>query len=99
MYINKSDLTEKSNFAGFIGGTNSESCDIININLSGKIDIPASVAQKTQVGSFVGKANALGNMINCHSDVEINIMGAPAYVGGGIGIYEKCQYKELFILR
>lgn len=40
MYINKSDLTEKSNFAGFIGGTNSESCDIININLSGKSTFP-----------------------------------------------------------
>lgn len=94
MYINKSDLTEKSNFAGFIGGTNSESCDIININLSGKIDIPASVAQKTQVGSFVGKANALGNMINCHSDVEINIMGAPAYVGGVLAFMKNANIKN-----
>ena len=94
MYINKSDLTEKSNFAGLIGGTNSESCDILNINLSGKIDIPASITQKTQVGSFIGKANALGNMVNCHSDVEINIMGAPGYVGGVLAFMKNANVKN-----
>lgn len=42
MYINKSDLTEKSNFAWFrMDVTTAESCDILNINLSGKIDIPS----------------------------------------------------------
>ncbi len=94
MYINKSDLSEKSNFAGFIGGTNSESCDILNLNLSGKIDVPASMTQKTQVGSFIGKANALGNMINCHSDVEINIMGAPGYVGGVLAFMKNANIKN-----
>ncbi|WP_455584786.1 DUF4886 domain-containing protein [Bacteroides sp.] len=94
MYINKSDLTEKTHFAGLIGGTNSENCDIININLSGKIDVPASMIQKTQVGSFVGKANALGNMVNCHSDVEINIMGAPGYVGGILAFMKNANIKN-----
>ena len=93
-YINRTDLTEKACFGGLFGWTNSEDCDITNLYLSGKIEVPAAVTAKTQVGSFIGKANALGKMTNCHSDVEIVVDGTPGYVGGLIGFMKNANVSN-----
>jgi hypothetical protein len=95
-YLNGKDLSEKGRWGGLFGGTNSEACDISNIYISGVIDVPttSSSSPKTQVGSFIGKANALGKMTNCHSDVNINITGKPGYVGGIIGFIKNCEIRS-----
>lgn len=94
LYINKDDLEATSKFGGLIGGINAGSAHIKGINLSGKIEIPTKISAKTVVGSLIGKANNVGSIDNCHSDVEIIIDGTPAYVGGLVGFLKNSEVRK-----
>ncbi|MCC8036589.1 MAG: DUF4886 domain-containing protein [Bacteroidales bacterium] len=97
LLINASDLDSSSKFGGFISYTNSTSCDIENLTLRGTINMSSTAG--SNVGGFIGKANALGNVRNCRSEVNININSAyNGYCGGIIGMgktmnLENCVYS------
>lgn len=98
LYVNKSDLTTNNRFAGLIGGTNNSKSNIRDLYLSGRIEIPSTMTVKAVAGSLIGKANNIGIVSNCHSDVEIVVNGAPGYVGGLLGFMKnaeitKCSYS------
>ena len=94
LYINKDDLTASTHFSGLIGGTNNGSAYIRNVSVSGTIEIPTKVADKTVAGSLIGKANSIGTVCDCHSDVEIVVKGSPAYVGGLVGFLKNSEVKS-----
>lgn len=94
LYINKDNLTGSTHFCGLIGGTNESGARVKDINLSGKIEIPTKVADKTIAGSLIGKANSIGSVNNCHSDVVFIINGSPAYVGGLVGFLKNSEVKS-----
>lgn len=94
LYIDKDDLTGSTHFCGLIGGINNGSAYIRNLNLSGRIEIPSKVADKTVAGSLIGKANSIGSVSNCHSDVQFIINGSPAYVGGLIGFLKNSEVRS-----
>lgn len=94
LYINKDDLTGNTHFGGLIGGTNNASATIKDLRLSGKIDIPTTMAAKALVGSFIGKANNIGSLYNCHSDMTITVNGTPGYVGGLTGFMKNAEVKN-----
>lgn len=94
LYINKDDLTANTQFCGLIGGTNNGSAYIRNIRISGKIEIPSAIAVKTVAGSLIGKANSIGSVSNCHSDVEFAVNGSPAYVGGLVGFLKNSEVRS-----
>lgn len=93
LYINRDDLSDKR-FCGLIGGTNDNDVHVRDLYLSGSIEIPVKVASKTVVGSLIGKANNIGTVNNCHSDVEFIINGTPAYVGGLVGFLKNSEVKS-----
>lgn len=97
LYINKTDLTGDTHFCALIGGSNNVKATIKDLYISGKIEIPTVMKAKAIVGSIIGKANNIGLVSNCHSDVEFIIDGTPGYVGGLIGFMKnaevtKCSY-------
>lgn len=72
--------------SGLVGATNSTGF-IRNLNLEGSIRFSASPTGSNQdVGSFVGLANALSSLSNCHARVDIDgALGIGLYTGGLIG--------------
>ncbi|MCQ2113497.1 MAG: DUF4886 domain-containing protein [Bacteroidaceae bacterium] len=72
--------------SGLVGATNSTGY-IRNLNLEGKILFVGSPTGSNQdVGSFVGLANALSLLENCHSTMDIDgTNGIGLYTGGLLG--------------
>ena len=98
LLIDKSDLDSSKKFAALVGMTNNSESKISDLYISGRIVVPAKVTVKSIAGSFIGKANALNSISNCHSDVTIDIEGTPGYVGGVLGfmktaIVKSCSYS------
>ena len=50
---------------------------------------------KAIVGSLIGKANNIGSISNCHSDVRFIVYGTPGYVGGLTGFMKSAEVKIL----
>lgn len=94
MYINKSDLTGNTHFCALIGGTNNINSSIRNLYLSGRIEVPTNMVAKAIVGSLIGKANNIGSISNCHSDVRFIVYGTPGYVGGLTGFMKSAEVKN-----
>ncbi len=97
LLIDLGDGMDSSNkFAGLVGYTSSTSCDIENLTVRGTINMSSTA--NSNVGGIIGKANALGNVRNCRSEVNINVNSAyNGYCGGIIGMgktmnLENCVY-------
>ena len=80
---------------GLIGATNSTGY-IENLNLEGKIEfLQQSTGSNMDAGSFVGLANALSRMENCHSSVDIiGNDGFGLYTGGLCGRAKAVSFKD-----
>ncbi len=94
IFINKDDLTGDTHFGGLIGGVNNIKSTICDLHLSGRIEIPATMTDKAKVGSLIGKANNIGSISNCHSDVEIVVDGSAAYIGGLLGFMKNATVTK-----